>query len=134
MKGHARNLMSPRVTKVVTDTPVADIAQLLAVGGIGGVPVVDANERVVGFVSEVDIMDALLAGRPTHATASALMTAPAITVDEFDRTEDVMRLLRHHRIHHLPVVREGRLVGIITPADVIRFLVKELLSIPPEVS
>ncbi len=134
MKGHARSLMSPRVTKVGADASLADIAQLLAASGLGGVPVVDAEERVVGFVSEVDIMDALLAGRPTHATASALMTAPAITVDEFDRSEDVMRLLRHHRIHHLPVVRAGRLVGIITPADMIRFLVKELLPIPPEVS
>jgi CBS domain-containing protein len=61
------------------------------------------------------------------------MSTPVVTVDEFDRTDDVMRLLREHDIHHLPVVRKGRLVGIITPLDVIRFLVEELLPVPPEV-
>jgi signal-transduction protein with cAMP-binding, CBS, and nucleotidyltransferase domain len=43
----------------------------------------------------------------------------------------VMTLLRANRIHHLPVVREGRLVGIITPQDILRYLVERVLPLPP---
>jgi CBS domain-containing protein len=133
MKGHARSIMTSRVASVHPSTPLADIARLLAAGGLSGVPVVDGDGHVVGFVSETDLVNALLEGRDAHTPATSLMSTPVITVDEFDRTDDVMRLLREHAIHHLPVVREGRLVGIVTPADVIRFLVEELLPVPPEV-
>jgi len=133
MKGHARSIMTSRVASVGPDTPLADLARLLAAGGLSGAPVVDRDGHVIGFVSETDLVNALLEGREGHTPATSLMSTPVITVDEFDRTDDVMRLLREHDIHHLPVVREGRLVGIVTPADVIRFLVEQLLPVPPEV-
>ena len=126
-------MMTAHVTAVTVDTCLADIARTLNVGGFGGVPVVDAEGTVVGFVSDADIMEAFLVGRSADTRAVDLMSTPAVTVDEFDRTEDVMRVLREHRIHHLPVVRQGKLVGIITPSDIIRFMVEELLPIPPEV-
>jgi CBS domain-containing protein len=134
MKGHARNIMTGRVSAVGPDAWLADIARLLAAGGFGGVPVVDAGQHVVGFVSETDVMDALLRGRGAEARAADVMSTPVVTVDEFDRLDEVMRVLRERRIHHLPVVRQDRLVGIITPSDVIRFLVDELLPTPPAAS
>jgi CBS domain-containing protein len=132
MEGHARNIMTARVTSIGPDTPLADIARIMAAGRFGGVPVVERGGKVVGFVSESDIMDALLAGRQSSARAADLMSTPVVTVDEFDRTDEVMRVLRERSIHHLPVVRNQRLVGIITPSDVIRFLVEELLPPTPE--
>jgi CBS domain-containing protein len=54
------------------------------------------------------------------------MSSPVHTVDEFDLSDEVMELFRKHRIHHLPVVREKKLLGIITPSDVIRFLANTL--------
>jgi CBS domain-containing protein len=133
MKGHARNIMTNRVSAIEPDTPLGDIARLLAAGGFSGTPVVDEDQRVLGFVSETDLVEALLHGRGVDVAAAEIMSTPAVTVDEFERLEEVMRVLREHRIHHLPVVREGLLVGIITPADVIRFLVEQLLPIPPAV-
>jgi CBS domain-containing protein len=53
-------------------------------------------------------------------------------VNEFETTDEVMALFRKHGIHHLPVVREGLLLGIITPADVIRYLARDLDE-PPRV-
>jgi CBS domain-containing protein len=132
-KGHARTMMTAHVTAVTVDTSLADIARTLHAGGFGGVPVVDDQGTLVGFVSDADIMDAFLVGKPAEARAAEFMSTPAVTVDEFDRTDDVMRILREHRIHHLPVVRQGRLVGIITPSDIIRFMVEQVLPIPPEV-
>jgi CBS domain-containing protein len=134
MRGHARNIMTARVSAVGEEATIADVARLLAAGGFGGVPVVDGEHRVVGFVSETDLVDALLEGRGADALAGEVMSSPVVTVDEFDRLDEVMRVLRAHRIHHLPVVRGGRLVGIITPADVVRFLVERLLPVPPQAS
>jgi CBS domain-containing protein len=125
--------MTTPVSSVSPTTPILEIARLLAAGGFGGVPVVSADDHVAGFVSETDLMAALLAGR-TSARAADVMSTPPITADEFEPVEDVMRLLRERRIHHLPVVRDGRLVGIVTPSDVIRFLVAHSLPPPPVVA
>lgn len=133
MKGHARNMMTTPVVSVGPEASLVEIARCLAAARIGGVPVVGAEGRVEGFVSESDLMDALLAGRDSSTRASEIMTRSIHSVNEFDRTEEVMALLRQHRIHHLPVLRGGALVGIITPSDVIRFMVEQVLAKPPEI-
>ena len=134
MKGHARNIMTAPVVSVGPEASLEEIARCLAAARIGGVPVVSAEGHVEGFVSESDLLDALLAERDTATRASHLMTRSVHTVNEFDRTEEVMSLLRQHRIHHLPVMRSGQLVGMITPSDVIRFMVEQVLDKPPEIS
>ena len=124
--------MTAPVASVGAETSLADIARPMIAGGYSGMPVVDADQRVIGFVSEIDLMTALLNGRDSTTPASELMSSPVVSVDEFETTDEVMRLLRARSIHHLPVVRQERLVGIITPADVVRFLVERLLPVPPE--
>lgn len=130
-RGHARTLMTSPVISIGPDTTLAEVAAVLSSQRIGGVPVVDAEYQVLGFVSDSDVMNAMLSQREPDTVAAALMSAPVVTVDEFDTTDDVMRVLREKGIHHVPVVRAGKLVGIITPADVIRFLAT-LLPQPPE--
>jgi CBS domain-containing protein len=124
--------MTAPVASVEAETSLADIARQLTAGGFSGMPVVDGEQRVIGFVSEIDLMTALLNGRDSMTPASELMSTPVVSVDEFETTDEVMRILRARSIHHLPVVRQERLVGIITPADVVRFLVERLLPVPPE--
>jgi CBS domain-containing protein len=60
------------------------------------------------------------------------MSSPVVSVDEFEQTGEVIRLFRERRIHHLPVLRGGRLVGIITPSDVIRFIARDITPPPRE--
>ena len=124
--------MTSPVASVGADASLADIARQLTAGGYSGMPVVDGDHRVIGFVSEIDLMTALLNGRDSTTPASELMSSPVVSVDEFETTDEVMSILRARSIHHLPVVRQERLVGIITPADVVRFLVERLLPVPPE--
>ncbi len=126
-------MMTAPVVSVGPEASLAEIARCLAAARIGGVPVVGEGGRVEGFVSESDLLDALLADRDPATRASDLMTRSIHSVNEFDRTEEVMSLLRQHRIHHLPVLRGGQLVGMITPSDVVRFMVEEVLSKPPEI-
>jgi CBS domain-containing protein len=130
MKGHARNLMTERVTAVTPETPLETLTRLFVSVGVSGLPVVDPHERVVGFVSESDLLGALLRGVPTGATTAEIMSRHPIVVDEFAPTDDVMGIFRESQIHHLPVVRQERLVGMITPHDVLRFVAEE--QFPPE--
>jgi CBS domain-containing protein len=132
MKGHARNLMTEKVFPVTGEMPLSMVGRLLVLEGVSGVPVVDTDERVVGFVSETDLLAALLRGAPEEIVARDVMSHPPIVVDEFMSTDDVLGLLRQASIHHLPVVRDGRLVGIITPHDILRYYVEKML--PPEPS
>lgn len=132
MKGHARQLMTAPVKSVALDTPLSEIALLLADARIAGAPVTDSEGRVLGIISEPDILNALLANQPLDTTARELMTSPVHTVNEFETTDEVMTLFRKHGIHHLPVVREEQLLGIITPADIIRFLARDIDE-PPRV-
>lgn len=129
-RGHARALMTSPVTSVTPEATLAEIADLFAAQGISGAPVADGEQRVLGFVSDTDIINAMLQGKGPEVTAFALMSAPVVAVDEFDTTDDVMRVLRENNIHHVPVVRHHKLVGIITPTDVIRYLVTVLPSRP----
>lgn len=132
MKGHARDLMSSPVVSVAPDAPLAEIAAAFAAGGFGGVPVVDGEHAVIGFVSELDLMAALLHDRPLDTPARALMSSPVVSVDEFEPTADVVRILREQHIHHLPVLRGGRLVGIIAPSDIVRYIAREITPPPKE--
>jgi CBS domain-containing protein len=121
-QGHARNLMKSPVRSVTEEASLGDVARTIAATQAGGVPVIDSEQRVLGFISEVDVMGALLRGVAEDALVPSLMTTPVITVNEFDTLDSVMDLLRRHRIHHLPVLRE---------ADVIRYLSEHVLTQPP---
>lgn len=132
-RGHARSLMTTPVTSVSAEATLTEIADLFATQSISGVPVIDGEQHVVGFVSDTDIINAMLASRGAQTSAFDLMSAPVVTVDEFDTAEDVMRIMRENNIHHVPVVRNRKLVGIVTPTDIIRYLVT-VLPPPSQVS
>lgn len=132
MRGHARNLMTEHVLSLRPDMTLAEIARVLVGTKHGGAPVVDEHTRVIGFLSEVDVLDALLGQRGETATARDIMSHPVLVADEFMPVDEVMSLLREGNIHHLPVVRQERLVGIITPHDVLRHFVERILPLPQE--
>ncbi|WP_306326913.1 CBS domain-containing protein [Streptomyces venezuelae] len=107
-------LMTDGVVTAVPGTSFKDVAKLLAEHDISGVPVVDEEDRVVGVVSESD----LLARRAP--IARDLMTAPAVTVHAGQSVADAARLMVRRGVERLPVVdEEERLVGIVTRRDLL---------------
>lgn len=123
MKGHARDMMSPHVVCATPETSLYEAAERLGEGPFGGLPIVSPEHEVIGFLSATDLMGALLAGKSPGTPASALMSTPADVIDEFAPASEVMRTMRERCIHHLPVVRAGKLVGILSPKDVLRYFV-----------
>jgi CBS domain-containing protein len=142
----ARDVMTPRVICVTADTPTPDIARLLLDNRISAVPVVDRDGVPIGMVSEGDILGrgeddrisrtdwwlALLAGRQPlddtfqarltaqDRTAQDVMAAPLVTVSETTPVGAIARLLAIHHIKRVPVLKDGRMVGIVSRADLLR--------------
>ncbi|MET3982800.1 CBS domain-containing protein [Streptomyces sp. PvR034] len=112
-------LMTDDVVSVLEGTPFAAVASLLVAHDFSGVPVVDADERVLGIVSRTDL---LAHDRPT---AQHLMSAPAITVHGEQTVTEAARLMGRYGVARLPVVDdEERLVGIVTRRDLLRVFLR----------
>ncbi len=133
LQAHIRTLMHGQVITVGPETPVLDVAREIAAHGIGAVPVVDAEQQLLGLVSTSDVV-ALLQDNETLETKTArdAMTAEPPAIDEFATAEEAIEVLRNALIRHLPVTRDGRLVGLVTASDLIRHLLKHYPA--PEVA
>jgi CBS domain-containing protein len=145
----AMDVMTPNVITVDPDTSVQALARLLCERGISGVPVVDSDKRLVGIVSEGDLLHRAETGTErrierrrswwldTIASDEDLareyvkshgrkvkdvMTTDVISVTATMELADVAMLLETKRIKRVPVVREGRIVGIISRANLVRAL------------
>jgi len=146
-----REIMATDVVTVRRDTSVNDIAKLMSERDISGVPVVDDAHRVVGIVTELDMivrntrleMPAfvqILDGRipletPGHyrkrlqhmlgTHAADIMTAEVVTLGPDDTVEDLAELMVKRRLNPVPVVEKGVLVGIVSRTDLIRMMAHE---------
>jgi CBS domain-containing protein len=132
MKGHARQLMKTAVQVASPATTIAEAARLLARHDISALPVVGGDGKVVGIVTESDLLAALLRTTAVGGSLETIMHSPVHTVDEFTPTDTVIRLLQERGFHHLPVTRQGSVVGLITPQEVIRYFVEHQLPTPPQ--
>ncbi len=111
---YAHEIMTRDVITVQPHTPLDEIARLLVQHRITGVPVVDEEGRVLGIVSEFD----LIAKR--GRVAADVMSTDVIAVSEDTPAETIADLIVQRRVRRVPVLRNGRLVGIITRADLVR--------------
>jgi CBS domain-containing protein len=115
-----REIMTAPVVVVQPDDGVAHVAATLGQYRISAVPVVDGEGGVVGLVSEYDLLV-----KPAGHTAHDVMTTAVVSVSEDTDVEDVRHLLVDRRIRRVPVVSGGKLVGIVSRADIVAMLVTE---------
>jgi CBS domain-containing protein len=144
----AMDVMTAEVITVAPTTPVQEVAKLLSERGISGVPVVDGDNQLVGIISEGDLLhraetgtervrderrrswwlDSLASNQArdyvkAHArTAQDVMTRDVASVYETTPLTDVAALLETKRIKRVPVLRAGKLVGIVSRANLVRAL------------
>jgi len=142
-----RDVMSRSVVSVHRRTPLREVAQALIDNRVSGVPVVDVDGAVVGVVSEADLLIkeqgagairhrplARLFGESSESraqilklgaiNADAAMTVPAITIASDRSIHEAAAIMTAKHINRLPVVDEGRLVGIVSRADLVRAYVR----------
>ena len=142
----ARDLMTTSLVTVPPDAPVEAVARVLSDRGISGAPVVDSSGKLLGMVTEGDLMRRLAAveDRPqswiaglfrsaeeqaaryarTHGRkARDVMTTDLVTVDEDTPIEHIARIIEEKNIRRVPVERDGKLLGVVSRADLLRALI-----------
>jgi CBS domain-containing protein len=130
-----KELMTRDVLTVTPETPLKYVAALLAEHGISGVPVCDPEGRLLGVVSEADIVyreqgprqSGLLARlfqrddeKAIARTAGEAMTSPPLTVTPGRPIANVAKMMVKNGVNRLPVVQDDKLIGIVTRADLVR--------------
>jgi CBS domain-containing protein len=145
--------MTREVVTVAPTTPYAEVLQTMTVGGIGAVPVVDGRGRVIGMITESDLLFKEEYHDPTGAavppdepwrrherakaestTAMGLMTSPVIAVTPQAPVARAARVLTEHRINQVPVTEpDGTLVGIAARSDLLRVFLRPDKEIHDEV-
>lgn len=146
------SIMKTDVYTVNPATSVAEALELFAAKGVSGMPVVDDDHRVVGFVSDGDVMSSLADQVPAFKTAwsfmverentdfdttvretlalpvSAIATKRVITVNVDDDLGEVARVLAEGHLKKAPVLRDGRMVGIINRSNITHYAIDRYLS------
>lgn len=128
----AEHIMGARGTDVVTIGPndsVADVARVLDEQGIGAVVVTEADGRVVGIVSERDVVRRLAHDGPAclEVTVADAMTGTVTTCTAATTSDELMQTMTDGRFRHVPVVdRGGALVGIVSIGDVVKSTIEQL--------
>jgi CBS domain-containing protein len=112
-----KDVMTVDVATASEGSLYKELVRLLGERRISALPVVDANRRVLGIVSEADLLARAKAGA---RTAGELMTRPVVTVGPEATVAEAVRLLRQHGVKRLPVTDPGgRLVGIVNRSDLL---------------
>lgn len=110
----ARDIMTPDVLTIAPEATVQDCARLLAEYHVSGVPVLDEARRMVGIVTQADVIG------KEGGTVASLMTTRVVSVREDTPVDEVAQILTSNRFKRVPVVRDGRVVGIVSRADIVR--------------
>ncbi len=143
----AADVMTRNVIAVTANTSLRYVARLLARNGISGVPVVEDDGRVVGMVTEIDLLnwhddppenqawwlDMLADGfelspdflddvRSEREKVENFMNRTIVAVEETTPVSEVAKRMIEAKVKRLPVLRDGRLVGIISRSDLVRVL------------
>ncbi|MDX3451688.1 CBS domain-containing protein [Streptomyces sp. ME02-8801-2C] len=152
------SVMTTDVVRAEYGTPFKEVARLLATHRISGLPVVDEDDKVIGVISETDLVARQAATPDPYAprrrftfpgltrgtrrqaakvrarTAGRLMTAPPVTAHADDTIVEAARTMAQHQVERLPVLDEAdRLVGIVTRRDLLQVFLRPDEEIRDEV-
>ncbi|MGI6452183.1 MAG: CBS domain-containing protein [Syntrophomonadaceae bacterium] len=146
----AKDIMTRDVITVSPDDRVEDVARLLVTHRISGIPVIDQDKRILGIITEKDLVikaselkvpffitlfDSIIflenpirfsnnLKKYTAYKVREAMTEKVATVEEDATLDEVIKIMQKKRINRVPVLRHGKLVGIISRNDILKALVK----------
>ncbi len=117
---NASRMMETNVVTVPPNTTWHDMARTMTERGFGDVPIVDANKKLVGIVTEYDLLKALRERKDiNNTTAKDIMTKDVVCVTEETHALEIINILETKHLIRLPVVKNGKLVGIVARRDIL---------------
>ena len=117
----AKEIMTPAPQCCSAETPLNEVANLMVEADCGEIPVIDASKRLIGVITDRDIVCRVVAKgkNPSSVTAGECMTEPVVVVTEDTPLASVMQVMEENQIRRVPVVDgSGCCCGIISQADV----------------
>ena len=124
----ARDIMTRKVYTIRSDASAQEAAQLLDQHRISGLPVVDESNDIIGIVTEADIISKV---DKEGLRVSDIMSTEVISVNEETAASEIALLLTERKIKRVPVVQDGKLVGIVSRADIVHAVAQGNLIIRP---
>ena len=122
----AREIMTRNVYTISPEASVQEVAQLLSRKSISGVPVIDKDGKIIGIVTEADIIGKV---NRVGMCVADIMSPEIIFVTEETRVGEIAMLLVERNIKRVPVMQDGTLVGIVCRADIVRAVAQGYLII-----
>jgi CBS domain-containing protein len=118
----AKDVMTRQIVTVRETASVDEVCELLLRYRISGVPVVNEQGELAGIVTEYDLLSLLYSAELEPCTVSDVLSEGVVTVDEEDLLTDVAERFLNEGLRRLPVVSQGRLTGVISRRDLVRFI------------
>ena len=109
----AKDIMTRDVITVRPSLPVKELAMLLIKNQVSGVPVADETGKIIGLVSEADII------AKKGKQVQSIMSEQVFSLSEEASVEEIARLMTTRRIKRVPIMNNGKLVGIVSRADIV---------------
>jgi len=121
----AQEIMTREVQTVTPETPVSIAIRILAIRKISGLPVVDENKNLKGVISEKDLLQVLIEkGDIKDSTVSEFMTHEVKSFSPEDSADTICEFLINNPFRRVPIAKDGKLLGLISRADIITLIWK----------
>ena len=122
-----KDIMTKDVVTLSRDTPVEEALALLLTHKIAGIPVVDEDMTLLGIVTEKDFLGLFYGPQAAKGkTVEHFMTQPAVHFEEDEAIGDICKCLLEVTFRRVPVTRKGKVVGIVSRPDVLRYTLEQM--------
>ena len=123
----AKDIMTREVVSTSRDTPAIEALKILLEKKVAGMPVVEEDMTLVGIITEKDMLGLFQEGEDAKdKTVADYMTEPAVNFDENERLFDIWRCLLDVTFRRVPVTSKGKVVGIVSRPDVLKFVIENM--------
>ncbi len=121
----ASEIMTRPVISAREIASARDVALQLISGNFSGMPVTNNDGKVVGVITELDLLKAVQNGKElARSTAKDIMTPDAVTAKEDATVEEFIAIMEEFNIIRLPIVKDGKLTGVVSRGDILRSLIE----------
>jgi CBS domain-containing protein len=121
----ARTVMTTDVIYVTTDTDIYEAIRMMVDNNVTGLPVVDEDRKLVGVVTEKDVLKLLYEIKDHPGRVEDFMSRPVVAFDQDDDLRDLIDSFKVNYFRRVPILNQGRLVGIVSRKDIIRYIKKQ---------
>lgn len=121
----ASEVMVKSVISAKRNASARDLALQLLTGYFSGMPVTDEQGKIIGVITEIDLLEAVKEGKElARTTAEEIMTRDVITADVNTAVSDLVKTMKENNIIRLPITNQGKLVGIVARCDILKGLLE----------